>query len=108
MELQNFEVEIDEEGIDFQEPLKTNRMNYSLSQVVNHLKSHSRYPIEYEKYDPELLEMINDANNDYLTAFHRDQFLNFHPIEGKLVMKELFRNMDRTIDQGRNKGYDIK
>lgn len=88
MELKDFEEEIYEEGIDFQEPVQINRRNNSLNQVVNHLKEHSRYPIEYEKYDSRLLEMINDANKDYLTAFHRDQILRFHQIKGKLVMKE--------------------
>ena len=44
---------------------------------MNHIKSTAHYKILFEKFDPNLLNAINDLRDEDVEEFHRDNFMKF-------------------------------
>lgn len=71
-------------GIDLKHHSKTNNFDHNIGKIINHMKTHAKYPIEYEKYDPEVLSLVNDVTDKYLQEFHRINYLDFHNMKAKI------------------------
>lgn len=55
--------------------------------MVNHIKNNAHYKIYFEKFDPNLLNALNDLKDKDVKEFHRDNYLTFKNYGAKLTRR---------------------
>lgn len=61
VDLNTFDVKVNYSGVDFRVHVKDNNFEENISKIIFHLKSHSKYPLEFEKLDDRVLGLINSV-----------------------------------------------
>ena len=44
---------------------------------MHHIKNSAHYKILFEKFDPNLINVMNDLTDDDVAEFHRDNYMSF-------------------------------
>lgn len=102
-----YKVQVKKLGIEFKNHAEQNHFNDHITKLVNHIKENSEYKIMYEQLDPELVQQLNQVNNDYLRAFHKNHFIDFHNFGLYLTKQSMAKDMDATKVVGSKMGYDF-
>lgn len=106
-DLENFKTVSEILGVNILDHLKNN-FSGSMENLVIHLKDKSEYKIDFEKLDDSLVKQINEVDNEYVTTFHKDNFLTFVNFGRELNKNAIVNNISSIRKYARKQGYWIK
>lgn len=86
--LQSFSSDFNFEGINLRAHVN-NKLNASTEKIVGSMKRFSKFPMNFEEVDRQMLKQVNGIENDDVSNFHRDNFLDFTNIGLDLKKQEI-------------------
>ena len=107
VDFENYETIVDQNGMDVTKNM-VNNLECSMKDLVGHIKRTSRYKIKFEKLDPGMVDQVNEIDDNYVSLFHQDNFVDFHDFSKTLKKEEILNNYDRVKEESNSTGYSIK
>lgn len=68
--LEEFRTKVSSRGMDLFKHIKHHNMDWSMKNLIRHLKFKSKFKIYYEKLDPTLVHNLNDITSSEIQEFH--------------------------------------